>query len=64
MAKNMLSEDIQSHLSGLEFPVNKQGAISHAKDKNAPHEVITALNGIPDREYTDVEDLMKEIDSR
>lgn len=67
MAKNESSQpsmDIQKHLSGLEFPASKQGIISHAKDKNAPQEFISTLNGLPDREYMDMDELMRELEMR
>lgn len=65
MAKEILTQDVlQNYLSGLDFPTNKQAIINQAKRKNAPSEVVSALNGIPDRDYMDVEDLMKVIESR
>jgi len=63
MAKDTMP-DVQSYLTGLDFPASKQTIISYAKDKKAPHEVVTALNGISDRDYMDADDVMKEMESK
>ena len=68
MAKNEAfqgqSRDVEKYLSGLEFPATKQGILNHAKQRNAPQEMVAALNGLPDKEYMDMEELTKEMESR
>jgi hypothetical protein len=61
-AKNVSSNDIQKFLSGMEFPTNKQQIISFAKSKGASNEVVSALNGLPDREYSNSADISGEIE--
>ena len=61
---NIMTEDLQSHLAGLDFPAEKQAILGHAKHKSAPHDVVAALNGIMDREYLDMADLMEELESK
>jgi hypothetical protein len=60
--KQVSSNDIQKFLSGMEFPTNKQQIISYAKSKGASNEVVSALNGLPDREYTNTTEISSEIE--
>lgn len=58
----MNAADIEKYLSGASFPCDKQMIISEAKMRSAPKEVINALNGLPNREYSDVSDVASELD--
>lgn len=57
------SVDLQKYLAGLNFPANKQAIIQFAKTKGASPEVVSALNGLPNREYTDNADVADELDA-
>ncbi|MBI2868769.1 MAG: DUF2795 domain-containing protein [Chloroflexi bacterium] len=49
---------IQVYLKGIDYPVNKQQLVSHAKSNGAPENVMSFLNRLPERQYsfpTDVE---------
>ncbi len=49
----------QGDLKGIDYPVNKQELVNHAKSRGAPENVMSFLNRLPDREYrfpTDVEE--------
>ncbi|MBA3733066.1 DUF2795 domain-containing protein [Patescibacteria group bacterium] len=54
--------DIQSMLKGIKFPINKQGLMQFIKDKKAPSEAMTMINGLPNREFTSIDDLTGELD--
>jgi hypothetical protein len=51
--------DIAKHLSGIDFPANKQDLISHARGKNASQEIIDTLQQMPEREYGNMADVEK-----
>ena len=52
----MSPTDIRKNLSGASYPADKQALIKHAKDKGA-NELVGALNGLPDRQFTSAEDV-------
>ena len=49
MAANPI--DIQKHLSGVNYPANKEDLVGHARDGDAPEEVLDTLQKPPDRDY-------------
>ncbi|GAX35837.1 DUF2795 domain-containing protein [Nodularia sp. NIES-3585] len=49
--------DISRSLSGIDFPVNKEGLVSHAREKKANKEVINILQQMPEREYGNMADV-------
>lgn len=53
--------EIQKALSGMQFPADKQQIINYAKSKGASGEIINAINGLPDRQYTNSEDISSEM---
>ncbi len=55
------ASEIEKYLSGVDFPCDKSGLISHARDKNAPQEVIDVMEDFPDKQYGDVADVAKGI---
>ena len=54
--------DVQRYLSGANFPCSKQQIISQAKSKGAPNDIVSAFNGLPDREYSNSADVSSELD--
>jgi hypothetical protein len=42
---------LQRHLSGVDYPANRDALINAARDQGADEDVINALRRIPDREY-------------
>lgn len=42
---------VSQFLEGIEFPANKQQIIDHARNKNAPGDVLHVLNQIPEGTY-------------
>lgn len=53
--------EVESYLSGLEYPVRKPDIIAHAKQKGASASVITVLEKLPDRLYATVGDLTSQL---
>ncbi len=49
--------DISRSLSGIDFPVNKEGLVNHARQKKANQEIIDTLQQMPEREYGNMADV-------
>ncbi|MDA8188564.1 MAG: DUF2795 domain-containing protein [Dehalococcoidales bacterium] len=45
-------------LGGIDFPCSKKDLINYARRKNAPKEVLDTLQGIPERTYNSMSDVM------
>jgi hypothetical protein len=58
---NVTAMDIQKHLSGIDFPCDKQTLIKQAKDKGAPGDVVGMLNSLPNRQFESMEDVSSEL---
>lgn len=54
---------LQKALKGVDYPASKDDLISKAKDNGADDEVMTFLNGLPDREFGGPNGVTKEISS-
>jgi hypothetical protein len=61
MANTTPTVDVQKYLSGISFPADKQTLIQYAKNRGAPQNLISALNGIPNRSYDSIEDVSDEL---
>jgi len=42
---------IAQYLAGCDFPCSRQDLIDFARGKNAPNDVLNALNQLPDRTF-------------
>ena len=42
---------LQVYLKGIDYPVSKQQMLEHAKSLSAPHNVMSALENLPERQY-------------
>lgn len=51
--------DVEKHLKGIHFPAGKRELISHARDRNAPENVLSVLQRMPEREYGSAADVAK-----
>ena len=49
MAPNPI--EMQKYLSGIDYPVDRDGLIEHARSQGAPDEVIQHLEALPNRSY-------------
>jgi hypothetical protein len=53
--------EIQQALVGATFPADKQMLIKQAKDKGGNSDMVSALNGLPDRQYVSINDVVAEL---
>jgi hypothetical protein len=51
MADRPIQIDVQKYLSGVDYPVRRDDLLEKAKSENAPDDVLSALEGLPDREF-------------
>jgi hypothetical protein len=51
--------EIGKHLKGIKFPVNKENLVEHARQNQAPREILSVLERIPDREFRNAADVSK-----
>jgi len=54
--------DVEKYLSGVNYPANKQAIIQYVKSRGANSDILSALNGISNREYKNSEDVLSELD--
>ena len=52
---------IEKHLSGMNYPAGKDELVQHAKGQDAPDDVISVLDRMPDRQYGSAADVAKGI---
>lgn len=48
-----------SHLKGMYFPGGKEALMQFAQQNRAPEEVLDAIEQLPDREFRNIEDVLK-----
>ena len=53
--------DVTRHLEGLSLPASKQDVVRHVRGKGANADEITAIERLPDQEFTTVADLLQGI---
>ena len=53
--------EIQKHLTGMDYPANKGDLVEHARGQNAPEEVVSVLESLPDRDYDKPTDVTKAV---
>ena len=51
--------EVEEHLSGIDYPASKQDLVQHARNQNAPNEVIQVLEQMPDRDCNSAADVAK-----
>lgn len=50
---------IEKHLGGIDYPASKQKLVQHAREQNAPEEVMQVLDRLPEQEYGSPADVAK-----
>ncbi len=53
--------NLTQFLGGVNFPCSKQELVNHARQRNAPQDVLSTLEQIPDRTYNSMSDVMRDI---
>ena len=51
---------IERYLAGINYPVHKEDLIRHARQNNAPSDVLSVLNRFEEKEYHSPIDVSKE----
>ena len=51
-------DQIMKFAKGVKFPTNKQGLVDSFKNNNAPKEIISAIDKLPDKNYNSPQDLL------
>jgi hypothetical protein len=52
---------VEKYLAGMHYPAEKQTLLSNAKNKEAPEDVMSLINKLPDKTYNSPIDITKEI---
>lgn len=53
--------EVQKHLKGIDYPVNKENLIKHAQKHGADEDLQSILEELPDEEYETATDVSKAI---
>ena len=53
--------DVARHLEGLSLPASKQDVVRHVRSKGANTDEVTAIERLPDQDFTTVADILKGI---
>lgn len=64
LARQSTPHDAAQTLAGIDFPANRSKIVEYARTKNASSEVIDALAGMPDDQYTSMADVFKGLGSQ
>lgn len=59
LARQSTPHDAAQSLAGIDFPADKNKIVQYAQKKNASSEVLEALKGMPEAEYTSMADVFK-----
>ena len=52
---------VEKYLKGINFPASKEDLLEHARDNNAPDDVLNVINQFTDKEYNGPIDISKEM---
>jgi hypothetical protein len=52
---------VQKFLGGIDYPVDRDQLVEHARDRGADDEVLRALEAIDDRQYRDPTDVSEAV---
>lgn len=64
LARQSTPHDAAQTLAGIDFPADRSKIVDYARTKNASSEVIDALSGMPDEQYTSMADVFKGLGSQ
>jgi hypothetical protein len=56
-------DQIMKYAKGVNFPASKQNLVSAFKNNNAPQELISVLDKLPDKNYNSPQDLISGLTS-
>ena len=55
--------DVQKYLGGTNYPADKDALLERAKQQNAPEDVLSLLEGLPEQQYEGPTDVTKAVSS-
>lgn len=64
LARQSTPHDAAQTLAGIDFPADRSKIVDYARKHNASSEVIEALSGMPDDQYTSMADVFKGLGSQ
>ena len=64
LARQSTPHDAAQTLAGIDFPADRSKIVDYARNHNASSEVIEALQGMPDDQYTSMADVFKGLGSQ
>lgn len=64
LARQSTPHDAAQTLAGIDFPADRGKIVEYARSHNASNEVIEALSGMPDDQYTSMADVFKGLGSQ
>lgn len=56
---NASAAEIEKYVKGIDFPCSKDELIRHARDNDAPDEVLNAMEDFPEQEYDSAIDVAR-----
>jgi hypothetical protein len=59
--KGLGGDEIMKYVKGLNFPASKQNVVSAFKNNNAPTEIMSALQELPNTNFNSAQDLINAI---
>lgn len=51
------ASEVQKYIGGISFPASKDDLVQHARQKDAPQEVLDVMGNLPDKEYESAADV-------
>ncbi|MGE5476256.1 MAG: DUF2795 domain-containing protein [Bacteroidales bacterium] len=64
LARQSTPHDAAQTLAGIDFPADRSKIVEYARTHNASNDVIEALSGMPDDQYTSMADVFKGLGSQ
>ena len=59
--KGLAGDEIKKYMKGLNFPASTQNVMSAFKSNNAPPEIMSAVNKLPNTSFNSAQDLINAI---
>jgi hypothetical protein len=57
---NASMADVEHALKGIDFPKNKNEVVQYAKNNSASNDIISVLQGLPDKTYNNAAEVAQE----
>ncbi len=57
-------DQIMKYAKGINFPTSKQKLVSAFRDNNAPKEILSVIDNLPDKDYNSPQDLISALSGK